>query len=394
MIRVLAIMEASSVTGPAKNLIRFCQWTRTPEAQRTGANLAITIATFCRDPDADGSRNAFVQAARSEGIDVQVIREGFAFDRRVFPRLRNVLEIVQPNVVQTHNVKSGFIYSRIRSHLGVPWIAFQHGYTAPDLKMRVYNQLDRITLRSADRVVTVCQAFAPALQAYGVRSERIRILHNSIQAPAPVPENATIQLRRELGLVEDDTVILAVGRLSKEKGHADLLQALSVVRRDIPEVNWKLVLVGTGPEQAELDRLSAKLGLTDRVVMAGFRPTVASFFAIAGLFVLPSHSEGSSNVLLEAMAARLPIVATRAGGTPEIAADEKTALLVDSRNAMANAVRRFLTDGALRVRLADAAYAHAIAEFSPDRYRASLVTIYQDALSMAQSQAIPLSSTG
>jgi glycosyltransferase involved in cell wall biosynthesis len=201
-------------------------------------------------------------------------------------------------------------------------------------------------------------------------------------------------LRRELGLVEDDTVILAVGRLSKEKGHVDLLQALSVVRRDIPEVNWKLVLVGTGPEQAELDRLSAKLGLTDRVVMAGFRPTVASFFAIAGLFVLPSHSEGSSNVLLEAMAARLPIVATRAGGTPEIAEDEKTALLVDSRNAMANAVRRFLTDGALRVRLADAAYAHAIAEFSPDRYRASLVTIYQDALSMAQSQAIPLSSTG
>lgn len=387
-IRVLAIMEASSVTGPAKNLLQFCNWTRSAEARNSGVNLSVAIATFCREPDGDGRSNAFVQAACSQAIDIHIIREQFAFDRRILPQLRNLIDTLRPDLIQTHNVKSGFVYSRLRPRPRVPWIAFQHGYTVPDLKMRIYNQLDRLTLRSADRVVTVCQAFVPQLLAYGVQPDRVRILHNSILPPPPVSQSDQLQLRREFGLGPDDTVILNIGRFSKEKGHADLLKALSLLRRQNPDLEWKLILVGTGPEQPRIARLSAELGLTDRVVMAGFRSAVTPFFAISGLFVLPSHSEGSPNVLLEAMASRLPIVATQAGGTPEIAGDGETALLVEVRNppAMAHAIRRLMLEKATRRRLADAAYARVVERFSPDCYRSLLVSIYTEALSSAAVQ--------
>ena len=395
-IRVLAIMEASSVTGPAKNLIQFCNWTQSAEARNSGVNLSVAIATFSRDPDGDGQGNAFVQTARAQAIEVHIIRERFAFDRRILLRLGNLIDTFRPDLVQTHNVKSGFVYSRLNPRPRIPWIAFQHGYTVPDLKMRVYNQLDRLTLRSADRVVTVCQAFVSRLQAFGVKPDRIRILHNSIQPPPPVSVSDQLQLRRELGLTPEDTVFLNIGRFSKEKGHADMLKALSLVRLNNPELAWKLVLVGTGPEGANLERLSAQLGLTDRIVIAGFRPLVTPFFAISSLFVLPSHSEGSPNVLLEAMAARLPIVATRTGGTPEIATDEKTALLVNVRNpeAMANAIGRLMSEPTLQQRLRDAAYTHVTDRFSPDHYRSALVNIYHDALSATPVQDLRFTPAG
>src|SRR5262249_8877975 len=157
-------------------------------------------------------------------------------------------------------------------------------------------------------------------------------------------------------------VLLSIGRFSREKGHADLLQALGSLR-SLPQA-WKLVLVGIGPERDALGRLAASLEISERVVFAGFHPDVARFYAIADLFALPSHSEGSSNVWLEAMMAGVPIVATSAGGNSEILAHEKTALLVPTEDApaLAAAVARLLTQPDLAARLAEAAALRAAQE--------------------------------
>ena len=374
-------MEASSVTGPAKNLIGFCNWTQSPEAKALGLDLQISIATFCRTSQ-DGTGNAFIDAVRQRNIPIFVIPEQGRFDRGVVAGLNAVVSEVRPDIVQTHNVKSNFIFRVSGLHRSITWFAFQHGYTTTDLKMKAYNQLDRWTLRGADRVITVCRAFMPALEATGVDAEKIRILHNSVIPPASVmSEDDRQRLRAKWGIEAGEQVMVTIGRLSKEKGHEDLLQAVNRLHADSATGEWKLIVVGSGPERKQLEEFATRQGLTGRVIFAGFNAQVQEFYSMADIFVLPSHSEGSSNVLLEAMAAKVPIVATSAGGTPEIVSDDHTALLVPPRNAarLAEALKRILGDPALQRRLAEAAFERVQTSFSPEEYRRTLISIYREA---------------
>jgi glycosyltransferase involved in cell wall biosynthesis len=380
-VRILAMMEAASLTGPAKNLIGFCRWLRSPEGVDTG--LSVAIATFDRNARARAS-DSFVGAARAAGIETHVIRERFRFDPGVIPQLREITGKAQPDIIQTHNNKSHLLV-RLLPELRTRrlWFAFHHGDAYPDFKQRLYNQVDRVTLRVADRVISVCEAFGPRLVGYGVDPERIRILHNAATPLPQVAEPERARLREQLGVGRHEAVILSIGRLSREKGHADLLRALelalSITRA------WKLVLVGTGPEREALGRLASVLGIEQRVRFAGFHADVRPFYAIADVFALPSHSEGSANVLLEAMMAKVPIAATRAGGNPEIVLDEETGLLarVADPPSLASAIGRLLEEPELVARLTAAASARATREFSPERYRQRLTGFYAEALGVA-----------
>jgi glycosyltransferase involved in cell wall biosynthesis len=190
-------------------------------------------------------------------------------------------------------------------------------------------------------------------------------------------------LREGLGIADDEKTLLAVGRLSREKGHADLIESVALLRTAEPDLKFKLLIVGDGPEQANLTRAVCERKLDSHVVFVGHVTDVAPFYAIADLLALPSHSEGSPNVLLEAMAAGLPIVATSVGGVPEIATSEVNALLVPPRNPspFAEALRRALTDVELARTLKNNAIARA-KDFSPECHARSLIEIYQELVSV------------
>jgi glycosyltransferase involved in cell wall biosynthesis len=371
------MMEANSVTGPAKNLIGFCRWLGTPEGAQTG--LRVAIATFTRNAGTDNL--AFANAVRAVGVDLHLIRERYRYDPGVVPQIREIAAKSQPDIIQTHNNKSHLLVKllpELRRHR--LWFAFHHGDAYTDFKQRLFNQVDRVSLRSADRVVTVCQAFMPRLAACGVTSDRIRILHNSVMPFSPVPASERAELRSRLGIGTDEAVVLAIGRFSREKGHAVLLRALQQLL-SIPR-KWKLVLVGMGPERDTLTRLARSLGLGEQVLFAGSHADVRPFYATADVFVLPSLSEGSSNVLLEAMAAKIPIAATKAGGNSEIILHNETGLLVpvgDSQ-CLASTIAQLLGEPDLASRFAEAACVRATREFSVEQYRRRLLGFYAEAL--------------
>jgi glycosyltransferase involved in cell wall biosynthesis len=377
-VRILAMMEAAHLTGPAKNLIGFCSWLRSAEGARTG--LEIAIATFDRNARADQA-DSFAGAARAAGIETHVIRERYRFDLGVRHQLRQIVSQMAPHIIQTHNNKSHLLV-KLQPELRAQrqWFAFHHGDVFIDFKQRLYNHIDRVSLRSADRVISVCRAFEPRLLAFGVKPEHIRVLHNAAVPLPPTSDSERALLRTQLGVCDDEAVVLAIGRMSKEKGHADLLRALGRLRS--LSRKWKLVLVGAGPERDSLGQLAQELGISERVQFAGFHADVRPFYAIADVFVLPSHSEGSSNVLLEAMMAKVPIAATRAGGNPEIVLEEKTGLLaaIADPPGLARAIAQLLQEPARASQLATAAYARATQEFSVDRYRHSLCGFYAEAL--------------
>jgi glycosyltransferase involved in cell wall biosynthesis len=393
-IKLLAVIEATTVSGPAKNLLGFFRLLRSPEFQTEDVpRMEFSIVTFHRSGrlklDDNGSsvtkrpQNAFVAAALAQGVEVDVISERFLFDPGVIGHLRKFVARRAPNVVQTHMVKSHFLTKLSGIGREYPWVAYHHGYTSTDLKMRGYNQLNRWSLPSAARVITVCGAFAEQLSKAGVQKNRIVICHNSVTpAPGIAPE-LTLSLREQLGITTVDRVILSVGRMSKEKGHIDLIRALAALRELNPTLNSKLVIVGEGPERQHIAMAAARADLANHVIFAGHTNTPEKYYAMADALALPSHSEGSPNVLLEAMAAGVPVVATAVGGVPEIATNEQNALLVPAGDmkGFALALNRLLSNNELATILAQAARKHVLENFSPTANARSLLRVYEELIS-------------
>jgi glycosyltransferase involved in cell wall biosynthesis len=283
-------------------------------------------------------------------------------------------------------VKSHFVVWRSGLWRKHPWIAFHHGYTDTDRKMRLYNRLDRWSLPHADRLITVCRAFAQDLSnSTGVSLDKISVQHNSIRRHEPASAADIAALRTRLGIGEAEKVVLAVGRLSREKGHNAMIEGFKHLRETNPAMSLKLIIVGDGPERSKLEAIAESLGVKELVVFAGQVSDVRPFYGMADVFALPSHSEGSPNVLLEAMATNVPVVATAVGGVPEIVEDNQSALLVSANDppALAAAIAQLLTDKPLGQRLATNAAALIDTRFTPENYARSLVEIYREVVSTA-----------
>jgi len=376
-IRVLSLVEATFVTGPAKSLMEFAAIAANPGEGLPSVRNAI--ATFQRP----SSGTTFLQSAKSAGLEVEVIREGFAFDPGVIRQIREVIAKQRPHIIQSMNFKSHFLVRLLGLQQNCKWIGFHHGYTWTDFKNSLYNQLDRWSLRKADAVVTVCAPFARELEEFGVRPERLVIQHNSIGPFVPVPQEEATKLRITLGIPENAITLLSVGRLSKEKGHIDLIEAIAKARSGYKgERLLRLVIVGDGPERPAIEKRVKELALSDVVISAGFQANVAPYYQIADIAVLPSHSEGSPYALLEAMSAGVPIVATTVGGVPEIATDGENALLVQRQNPgeLAARILDLISNSQFRERLS-AAGKERVRHYDPESYRRNMVDLYQRVLS-------------
>ena len=373
-------METSRVSGPAKNLIEFARYAGNPQSP---LRADITMATFRRG--ALPASDEFTVACEQAGLDVHLIRERFLFDPAVIWAMRRLVAERAPDIVQTHSVKSHFLMRLSGMYRQCHWIAFHHGYTWTSTKARIYNYLDRVSLPSATRVVTVCGAFASTLEDIGVKPERIVIRHNSVNAFVPATDDRVTQLREALRIEPGTQILLTVGRLSREKGHRDLIKALTLLRREDRSRKMRLIILGDGPDNQKLRDVAKRFAVDNCVTFAGHQSDVRTYYSLADLMVLPSHTEGSPNCLLEAMAAGLPIVATAVGGVPEIVGAGQAAILVEKENpaALADAIAHVLYDVSLRAQISTAARSTAAA-YSPQSYCDSMLSLYHSCLAEEQ----------
>lgn len=393
-IRILAIVEGTTVvSGVSKNLLQFCRVARTLE---TGPLIDLTIATFerpqQRTPGSVDSIEPFVEAARQSGVQVHRIPEGFRFDPRIAGHLRRLTERLQPDVIQTHAQKSHFLVRLSGLRKIVPWIAFHHGYTETVWHSPVQNQMDRYSFPAAARIVTVSNEFKGRLVRRGMPEQQITVLYNAVQTPAgtiPLDSEALSRNKRAIGISEKEKVVVAVGRLSKEKGQTDLVPALHHLRRVRPDANVRVVLVGAGPDDQKIIKAAESLGVTQRITLAGHQHNVAPYYQAADVVAIPSYSEGSPNVLLEAMAWGVPVAATTVGGIPEMVKHGETALLVPpgKPELMASAIDLLLSNDNLAANLARQARALVESSYSPECRARTLVQIYTDVCKAAVQTA-------
>jgi glycosyltransferase involved in cell wall biosynthesis len=226
-------------------------------------------------------------------------------------------------------------YARRRQEGGVPLVLNpqgleEFGATDPSrarMKRFAYLPLRRAVLRcaaAADAVIATDRVLEPAVRAHlGVPAERVHVIPNALDLAVldgMAARAAATSIRKRAGLTATETVILSVGRLEANKGFHVLAAALGALRGHgtLPD-QWRWVIVGGGPHRAAIERAADAAGVTDRVLFAGLADDidVHAWYETATLFAHPTLYEGSSLVTLEAMAHRLPVVASAAGGIPD-----------------------------------------------------------------------------
>lgn len=321
------------------------------------------------------------QRLMGEGFKVVDLKRRPGIDVRVARRLQREVQRYQIDLLHAHQY-TPFFYAAVSRRCGLggtPPIMFtEHGRHYPDVR-RVRRVLaNRLLLKPQDRVTAVGRFIRQALIDHeGIAPQRVEVIHNGIDPQAfstSAPRPADRSTGREL-------TILQVARFHSVKDHATAIRAFGRVIESFPDV--RLVLVGDGELRGDMEALVDELRLTQRVTFLGVRDDVAALLPTADVFMLSSLSEGISVTLLEAMAARLPIVATQVGGNPEIVDHGRNGLLSPRGDdaALANNLLMLLRDADMRVRMGEAGWNRLLKMFTQQQMHHAYGRLYQEMLS-------------
>ena len=236
------------------------------------------------------------------------------------------------------------------------------GAHTSDIKRRV----QQVICRMATCVVVNADAVRLWLLDQGISDQKIRVIRNGLVFPdLPQPDGPST--REELGIPHDAPIVGSICRLTAVKGVNYLVEAAGLLQSGHPEIRF--VVLGDGECKPALMERVRQLGIESRFFFTGFRTDTHRFLRDFDISVLPSLTEGLSNTLMESMAAGLPVVATRVGGTPEIIWDDSMGLLVEPRDAgtLAGSISMLLENPDYARRLGEAGRRHILGHFSMDQ---------------------------
>ena len=329
-----------------------------PERQMLG--LADALPADCRTTVVcfrEGGRGReFLRVAAGRGHDTVGLTHDTPRLLAAAAELAGLLRDRAADILVCHGYKANLVGRLAARRVGIPAVAVSRGWTAENAKVRAYEWLDRRHLSLMDRVVCVSEGQAAKVRRAGVPESRLTVIRNAARLEAfadPDPAGRRDLLAHFPAGVS--RVVIGAGRLSPEKGFDVLLEAAATVLARDPGCG--VVVFGDGVEQPRLERRIDELGLGGRFVLAGFRHDLDRLLPWADVLALPSHTEGLPNVVLEAAAAGVPVVATAVGGTPEAVIDGETGYLVPPADqaALADRLSAVLADEPTRRRMGEAA---------------------------------------
>ncbi len=334
-----------------------------------------------------GEGGALATGLAQEGFRVRPFAKAPGLDYGLLARMTRALRADRVDIVHCHNYSPlvyGAVCARAARVAGVVYTA--HG--AKTSGRRATRTFQR--LRLVDDVVFVSDdARRVALAAGAVRDRRVHVIVNGVDARSYVRGgDARRRVRADFSIPDDAPVVGIIARLTAAKDHVNLFDAFLRVRG--AHAGAWLLVVGDGELRADLERAVHERGLSSAVVFAGRRDDVADVLSAFDVFVLSSATEGLAVTLLEAMAAGLPVVATRVGGNPEVVVDGETGRLVPPRDpaALAAAIGEVLGDRSRAKRMGERGAERARGRFGIDAMVGGYLALY-DALSARRARSQP-----
>ncbi|MDV2079731.1 glycosyltransferase [Marinobacter xestospongiae] len=324
----------------------------------------------------DGQIGEIGQQLSRDGIELRSVPRQPGFDWQLVRALRDHIREFDSDLVHCHQY-TPWVYGWLAARgTGARVVFTEHGRFHPDRRRYKAMLINPMLALLSGAVVAISRATREALHCYEFLPRRgIRVIYNGIRGlQRDAREGQSI--RQSLGIPGQARVVGTVARLDPVKNQGMMLAAFAELASEMPDL-W-LLMVGDGPDRAGLERQAEQLGLAERIVFTGFIDQPAQYLATMDLFLLSSHTEGTSMTLLEAMSLGVPAVCTEVGGNPEIVADGETGLLTPPGDsaAFAEAMRQLLTRPELYQRLASNSRDRFAKRFSVDHMLAEYSAIY------------------
>lgn len=313
------------------------------------------------------------------------------WDYRCIVQLHKILQRGRYDIIHFHGAKAGLVGRIAALAARCPrTVLTAHNFIiyeeVPLAKKILFRCGEKLLSRVTTRIITVSEALkADLINNYRINSELITPVYNGIDTAKYTGHRDRPAIKNEWGISQAKYVLGTAARMAPQKGLHYLLEAVALINKLDPGRAGEIacVVAGDGPLRAELEKLAGQLGLADQVIFPGFIDDMPGFLYCLDVFIIPSIAEGLSITTIEAMAAGLPVVASRVGGLPELVSEGVTGYLVEPRNPLelAQAILKILGQPELAKGMGEKAREMAWRRFSTEAMINETCQVYDQVLS-------------
>ncbi|MBI2118258.1 MAG: glycosyltransferase [Elusimicrobia bacterium] len=366
--KILHVIPSLGIGGTEKVLLQVCRALESKSLRHAVVALKVGGATE--------------ESLKRIPIPVRVLNSSNSFWSGIldFPRLysdlKEIIAEVSPEIVHTWLSRANILGRFTAKQCKVPHLISSLRVMEEEKSYHLW--AERFTEKWCDLVTVNSPSLEKfALEKIGIPKGKVIYIPNGIDCRAQEIDQSKVSFFKKEWIKENEVVIGTMGRLHFQKGIDIFLKAAKIVAEKIPNV--KFLIAGDGPEKESLMQLSHALGIESKVQFCGWVKENASFLSLLQIFVLTSRWEGMPNVILEAMALKKAIVATKVGGTLDLIEHEKEGLLVKSNDPepCAQAIFRFLQESSLTENFSQSAYQKVQQKFSLDKMIDSYRALYE-----------------
>lgn len=377
MKKVLNIISDTNVGGAGRALLTWLKYMNRDEFKAAVIVPAGSLLT-----------------ERIKALDIEVFEiDGISdqsFDRSAIRLLQEVIRQYQPDLVHTHGSLSGRIAAR---RCGCAVVYTRHSVFPVPKKIRrgpgkLLNKL--INEHYADRIISVSPAASDNLTDSGISPKKIDVVFNGVERLTPAPAEIKNRLRSEFGIHPDQFTAAILARVIDYKGHMDIVDAAHILKEK--GYDFKILFAGTGDEEYmnQVQDHIDSLGLSENILMTGFRKDVSDILSILDVQLNASYgTEATSLSLLEGFSLGVPAIASDYGGNPYVVQNGVNGLVFETRDvgALADALEKLMTDRALLATLGTRALSIYDRRFTAQAYAKNVESVYRKALSIHRSRA-------
>jgi glycosyltransferase involved in cell wall biosynthesis len=309
------------------------------------------------------------------------VRDRGPWDWRVISQLLHICRREHVQIWHGHDYKSNLLGLLLRRFWRMRLVTTVHGWVLQTRRTPLYYKIDEWCLPYYESVICVSEDLRDRCLACGVSADRCVLIENGIDTEQFTRKLPIEEAKQRLGVPQGRTVIGAVGRLSPEKGFDILIRSAQQLLQT--GLDLELIIAGEGDDRPRLEALAAELGMRDRIRLLGYCSDTRPVYEALDLFALSSLREGLPNVLLEAMALKVPVVATRIAGVPRLIEDGVNGLLIapGSVDELTQALARLAGDGQLRTQFSESGRRTIETRFSFAVRMQKIGALYDDLLS-------------
>ena len=321
-----------------------------------------------------------IDFARKNNIESVIFEAQRQFDLQAIASIRNFIKGNNVDIVQTHGYKSNFYAIFAALFENVHLLATCHPWIKTSRRGKAYAKIDKLLLKKFSRIVAISDQVKKEILDAGIPDNKISIIDNGINLHRFEEQFDTKEIRKQFGIPLESQVIGTVGRLDLEKGHHILLEAAKIVIQKNPSTFF--VIVGDGYLKNDLTSRAEELKIEDHILLPGTLKEIPKILSVFDIFVLPSLTEGLPMALLEAMAAKKPVIASRVGAIPKVIIDYETGILIKPGdvNELSNGIIDLLRDKDKANLIVKNAYNKIVQEFSSNRMAKQYINIYENML--------------